>query len=530
MASAKQALVERLAKCHLVLEVRDARVSTRAPHTATSQRWVRSMPDPAMRDLDLIFCFDGSCFCVLCIQIPFSSGNPEFENLLQHKKKIVVLNKSDLADPRSFGDVRRWFEARGQPVMLMAGDPIRPRVNKRTLNGPASAAAQTGVNRAQMRALHQLIADTLGPRKFASVPPVVLVVGLPNTGKSTLINNFRLFGKLGLAANANKRADESDKEDTAKMQKGGVAKVGAQPGVTRAISGFLVATSMPSTAAKSSASNTGLSIGGSAAAQSDKLFLLDTPGIMLPYIGSDRRGVELGLKLGAIAALSDVAVGEEVLCRYALYALNRSAEFAYVRELQLSGPTTDVGEVLMAVWRLHFQQTVSNSALFKDFARLAEQRRRSDEEESRDRERLQRLEEDADEEQQAEEGEVDGERRSARVVDADAPSGGRALPHAVAPLPSYALDPDAASPAAVASAPSHTAQSSSSSSSTVASSSSSSSPQPTSIAELSTEESLLCTGWFLKRFRRGELGKLMLDEVPRSAAPRSATARQDKQH
>lgn len=477
--------------------------------------------------------FDAALFFVFCIQIPFSSGNPEFESLLQHKKKIVVLNKSDLADPRSFGDVRRWFEARGQPVMLMAGDPVRPRVNKRTLNGPASAAAQTGVNRAQMRALHQLIADTLGPRKFASVPPVVLVVGLPNTGKSTLINNFRLFGKLGLAANASKRADESDKEDTAKMQKGGVAKVGAQPGVTRAISGFLVATSMPSTAAKSSASNTGLSIGGSAAAQSDKLFLLDTPGIMLPYIGSDRRGVELGLKLGAIAALSDVAVGEEVLCRYALYALNRSAEFAYVRELQLAGPTTDVGEVLMAVWRMHFQQTVSNSALFKDFARLAEQRRRSDEEESRDRDRLQRLEDDA-EEQEAEEEQVDGERRSARVVDADAPTSGRALPHAVAPLPSYALDPDAASPstAAAASTPSHSAQSSSFSSPTgaSASASASSSPQPTSIAELSTEESLLCTGWFLKRFRRGELGKLMLDEVPRSAAPRHAAARQDKQH
>lgn len=470
--------------------------------------------------------------CDLCAQIPFSSGNPEFESLLQHKKKIVVLNKSDLADPRSFGDVRRWFEARGQPVMLMAGDPIRPRLNKRSLSGPASAAAQTGVNRAQMRALHQLIADTLGPRKFASVPPVVLVVGLPNTGKSTLINNFRLFGKLGLAANASKRADEADKEDTAKMQKGGVAKVGAQPGVTRAISGFLVTTSMPSTPARSSAASNSLSIGSSAAAQTDKLFLLDTPGIMLPYIGSDRRGVELGLKLGAIAALSDVAVGEEVLCRYALYALNRSAEFAYVRELGLPGPTTDVGALLIAVWQKHFQQTVSNSALFKDFARLAQQRRRSDEEESRERERMQRQEE--DDEEAEEEEDSDGDRRSARVADTDAPTGGRALPHAVAPLPSYALDPDAASashsPAAIASltTPAHPS-SPSTSPSTVASIPPSPPQQPTSISELSTEESLLCTGWFLKRFRRGELGKIMLDDVPHSASTRTTSARQAKQ-
>jgi len=40
-----------------------------------------------------------------------------------------------------------------------------------------------------------------------------------------------------------------------------------------------------------------------------------------------------------------------------------------------------------------------------------------------------------------------------------------------------------------------------------------------SLAELSSEEALLCTQWFLKKFRRGELAKLTLDEVPDEPRP-----------
>ena len=436
------------------------------------QRCARDAPECAW--LTFLLSLSLRVYC----QIPFSSGNPEFETLFQHKKKILVLNKSDLADARCFGSVRRYFEARGQPVMMMSGDPFRPRVNPRTATGPKTQAAVTGVNRAQMRALHALIAQTLGPRKFASVPPVVLVVGLPNTGKSTLINNFRLFGKLGAAANASKRADAADKEDTDKMQKGGVAKVGSEPGVTRAISGFLVSSHISS----------------SVSGGTDKLFLLDTPGIMLPYIGSDRAGVALGLKLGAIGALKDVAVGQEVLARFVLWALNRAGELGYLRALDMhmrdsSGPTRDLDKLLMAIWTKHFQHTVSNSKLFHDFTRRASQRRRWQE---RD-EAMQRETEQGEEE--AEEGQQQ-QHQGAGLQDENAPA-----PFVIAPL-RVPLDdaPSSATNSAVLPLPS----------------SSSSLPPPTSVSQLSSEESLLCTSWLIKRFRRGELGRIMLDDIPRA--------------
>ncbi len=452
----------------------------------------------------------------LFCQIPFASGNPDFERMLQHKKKIIVFNKTDVADPRSFGPLRRYFEARGQPVMLMAGDPYRPRTNKRTISGPNSDTVRSGVNRAQMRALHNLIAETLGPRRFQSVPPVVLVVGLPNTGKSTLINQFRLFGKLGTSANAAKKLDDPTREVTSKMQAGGAARTGPQPGVTRSISGFLVSASALSQTNGSK---------GTAATATDKLFLLDSPGIMLPYIASDREGVALGLKLGVIAALKEVIIGEEVLARFALWSLNRAHEFEYVRALDMAGPTTDLPTLLWAVWQKHYAASSgasgarggkgSASGLFRQFSQRARQRRKWAEEHG----------DEAEEEEGEEEEEQRGERaRQQYRNEADEDAHQVTLPQ-VAPLrfelPGLSRAAAAANPgaatydaAAIAAAPSSAAPPPSIES-----------REPLSVAELSSDEAALCTQWFLKRFRRGELGKITLDDIPRTErTPRADAA------
>lgn len=63
MAAAKQALVERLAKCHLVLEVRDARVSTHARPTSTTQLLWSVALGTRPCDATLILMFD-MAFCV----------------------------------------------------------------------------------------------------------------------------------------------------------------------------------------------------------------------------------------------------------------------------------------------------------------------------------------------------------------------------------------------------------------------------------------------------------------------------------
>ena len=434
MAAAKAALASRLSQAHLVIEVRDAR-------------------------------------------IPFSSGNPELESLLRAKKKIIVLNKSDLGDTRVYGRVRRHFEARGQRIMWMTSDPAVKRINPRTVTGPRSKEAVTGVNRSQMRALHQLIAETLGPRRFSSVPPVILVVGLPNTGKSTLINQFRLYGKIALGTNAAKPADDKTKEETDRMAKGGVAATGAEPGVTRGISGFLVSSPVPSAAKSTEVRVT------------DKLFLLDTPGIMLPYIPSDARGLELGLRLGAIAALKDLIIGPEILARYMLWALNRAGEYTYVNMLGLPGPTADLERILEAVYLKRYAgTTVSNSRLFYEFQRRAARQKREAEREALEREG-------AEAERRSEGAEANGqspEREGAEVE--------RTVVPVVAPLRVPLDDPH--SPAAPASA---------------AASFASSAVRP--LSNLSSEESLLCTNWFIKAFRRGEFGRMVLDEMPRDVRP-----------
>lgn len=436
MAAAKTALAARLAQAHLVIEVRDAR-------------------------------------------IPFSSGNPELEVLLRGKKKIIVLNKSDLGDTRVYGRVRRHFEARGQRIMHMTSDPATKRINPRTVTGPRSKEAVTGVNRAQMRALHQLIAETLGPRRFSSVPPVILVVGLPNTGKSTLINQFRLYGKIALGTNAAKHADDRSKEDTARMSKGGVAATGAEPGVTRGISGFLVSSPVPSVAAAAK----------SDVRVTDKLFLLDTPGIMLPYIPSDARGLELGLRLGAIAALKDLIIGPEILARYMLWALNRAGEYTYVTLLGLAGPTADLERILEAVYLKRYAgTTVSNSRLFYEFQRRAARQKREALREAEEREGA--AANDAHQRPEGEEAEV-----------------GPAVVPVVAPLRVPLDDP--------LSAPASAASSSSAAASAV---------RP--VSNLSSEESLLCTNWFIKAFRRGELGRMVLDEMPKDIRPPQDPAQQ----
>lgn len=77
------------------------------------------------------------------------------------------------------------------------------------------------------------------------------------------------------------------------------------------------------------------------------VYVVDTPGIMLPHIPA----VETGMKLAAVAALRDHAVGDVAIADYILYALNRQRAFAYVDLLRLPGPCDSIDSVLAAVAR-----------------------------------------------------------------------------------------------------------------------------------------------------------------------------------
>ena len=105
-------------------------------------------------------------------RIPFSSRNPELDKIIGDKPRIVVLNKADLADPSK---TNRWIDHlsnSGTPAVALESTHKKgfDKLNQITM---------------------QLMEDKLNKaaEKGRTGRPVrAMVVGAPNTGKSTLIN------------------------------------------------------------------------------------------------------------------------------------------------------------------------------------------------------------------------------------------------------------------------------------------------------------------------------------------------------
>lgn len=129
---------------------------------------------------------------------PATSRNPDIDELIQGRPRLLLLSKEDLAEPEALSHWRRRWEAEGLEVIA------------------ASFVQQASVNRAKTRILRWLdgVKDPgrASPAGLEHVPglrlprsstraPVRrgLVVGLPNTGKSTFI---RAMGGRGVAVGA----------------------------------------------------------------------------------------------------------------------------------------------------------------------------------------------------------------------------------------------------------------------------------------------------------------------------------------
>ncbi|XP_022156770.1 short integuments 2, mitochondrial isoform X2 [Momordica charantia] len=106
---------------------------------------------------------------------------------------------------------------------------------------------------------------------------LVMVVGVPNVGKSALINSIHQI------ASARFPVQE-------KMKR---ANVGPLPGVTQDIAGYKIA-------------------------HQPSIYVLDTPGVLVPSI----QDIETGLKLALAGSVKDAVVGEERIAQYLLAVLN----------------------------------------------------------------------------------------------------------------------------------------------------------------------------------------------------------------
>ena len=120
------------------------------------------------QDLKLV---DAVCE-ILDARIPRSSRNPDIDRLAGDKPRLLVLNRADLADPAVTARWRRRFEEQGFSVL------------------ETDARSGRGV-RDFVPAVRRLLADKLADYEAkgqAGRPLRVMILGIPNVGKSTLIN------------------------------------------------------------------------------------------------------------------------------------------------------------------------------------------------------------------------------------------------------------------------------------------------------------------------------------------------------
>lgn len=199
-------------------------------------------------------------------RIPRSSANPDIDKLLEGKPRIILLNKSDLTDSKV---TRDWIE-------YLTNDNVKV-LEVNCLKGEGLK----GIKPALLNLLKEKH-DRLKAKGMAKIITRVMVVGIPNVGKSTFIN---------------------------KMARNNIAKTGDRPGVTKSKQWIKT------------------SIG---------IELLDTPGVLWPKFEDDTTA----LNLAFTGAIKDEIMDIEELALRLVERLQKS----YVTQLKERYKLSDVFE------------------------------------------------------------------------------------------------------------------------------------------------------------------------------------------
>ena len=178
---------------------------------------------------------------IMDARIPISSRNPDIDNICGNKPRMVILNRLDLADPDATARWAAYFKSRG--IAAVATD----------------CKSRKGINQftpAVRQLLHEKIERDAAKGMTRALR--IMIVGIPNVGKSTLIN--QISGRKG-------------------------AKAENRPGVTRGKQWVTV----------------------------DKdLLLMDTPGILWPKFEDPNVGMMLAYTGAVKDGIMDL---EELACR-----------------------------------------------------------------------------------------------------------------------------------------------------------------------------------------------------------------------
>lgn len=185
---------------------------------------------------------------IIDARIPISSKNPVIDDILKDKPRIMILNKSDMANDNETRKWQNFYREKGYGVVVI------------------DALHSKGIDKIYSIAKEMLQEKfkRLEEKNLSSKTIRMMIVGIPNVGKSTFINT---------------------------VSKRKSAKIGDRPGITRQVQWIKT---------------------------KNNLELLDTPGVLWPKFEDE----QIGLNLAFTGAIKDEIMDIENLCFKFINQLN----------------------------------------------------------------------------------------------------------------------------------------------------------------------------------------------------------------
>ena len=214
---------------------------------------------------------------------PLSTTNVLFDRVLAQKEKIVLYSKKDLSALKS-SVLRKWHES----------------VNEKHLTIDCRSRKDA-----------QKVIDLIKQRYFEMTPPPplglrLMIIGMPNVGKSTLVNTLR---EVGLS---------NDSVGAISTKRRKVARTGGQPGVTKNTSEIIRLCREPD------------------------ILVHDTPGVFLPTV----KDIETMLALGMVGCVHTSFIDPVIQADYLLYLLNLQDPTGSKYAEYINRPTNSIDELL----------------------------------------------------------------------------------------------------------------------------------------------------------------------------------------
>ena len=249
---------ERKNKPEKVVDTNKTNINWYPGHMAKTKREIKEI----LKTIDIVI-------EIVDARIPLSSHIKDIDEFIKDRKMILVLNKYDLCDKNKTSEFIKYYESNGYKVITC--DSKNSDDYKKIIKYCEELMIKVNKKRKEKGLL---------PKKAKT-----LIIGVPNVGKSTLINRI-----------ANKR----------------IASVGNKPGVTKNLSTIRI---------------------------NDKIDLVDSPGILWPKIDSE----EVALNLGSMGIIKEEILPMDKIAIHILKKLSQNYKELLFKELGISN--FDIDEI-----------------------------------------------------------------------------------------------------------------------------------------------------------------------------------------